>query len=371
MYPHLAGFYPTTMDYLKNVYKDQDQINQVYQEYRMEPTSFKKIPKSIENKMHWKFAYTANSTPPSAFVVRLDKGRIASYNGAIISPDNHLIFDLSIEFWANKPEEHYLLHDGYFPTLQLSNENVAALTFCASQYYYHWFFDVLPRFYLLTSMGIEADRYAINWNGRPGFQDETLDLLGIDKRRIMTVTENTNLQAKSLFVPSLPGYTGHMGKWTVDFLRNELMEKALEKSANIETPKRFYISRENAFTRKVVNDHDLVPFLQSHGFAIVHLENMSVVDQIRLFSNAEIIIGAHGGGLSNLAFCKPETKVVEIFSPNYVHTCYWVLSGHVEADYHYLLGTGPRPPELVDPNCVHENIRVDMKEMQKLLELLL
>ena len=36
-------------------------------------------------------------------------------------------------------------------------------------------------------------------------------------------------------------------------------------------------------------------------------------NQITLFNNAKIIIAQHGAGLFNLIYCKPNTKIIEIF----------------------------------------------------------
>ena len=39
---------------------------------------------------------------------------------------------------------------------------------------------------------------------------------------------------------------------------------------------------------------------------------MDFFKQVYLFWNADFIISAHGAALSNLAFCKPKTKIIEI-----------------------------------------------------------
>ena len=46
----------------------------------------------------------------------------------------------------------------------------------------------------------------------------------------------------------------------------------------------------------------------------------------------------HGAGLTNLVWCAPHTKVLEIFSPLYVNLCYWAIASVTQADYYYLLG---------------------------------
>ena len=38
------------------------------------------------------------------------------------------------------------------------------------------------------------------------------------------------------------------------------------------------------------------------------------MEQVNLFYNAESIVGLHGGGFANIAFCKAKTKVIELRS---------------------------------------------------------
>jgi hypothetical protein len=44
----------------------------------------------------------------------------------------------------------------------------------------------------------------------------------------------------------------------------------------------------------------------------LELEDLSIEDQINLFSNAEVIVCAHGAAMTNMLFCKPHTKLFEI-----------------------------------------------------------
>lgn len=68
-------------------------------------------PKSIYQETDWRFAegYLGSQfTTPSAFVALLPKGRVYGENGTIISPDDRLIADLSIEFGVvqDNAEDH-------------------------------------------------------------------------------------------------------------------------------------------------------------------------------------------------------------------------------------------------------------------------
>ena len=74
------------------------------------------------------------------------------------------------------------------------------------------------------------------------------------------------------------------------------------------------------------------------GFIMVELETLSVNAQARLFSSAEIIVGAHGAGFANLTFCQPGTIVIEIFSPTYITPLYWAISSFGNLKHHYFIG---------------------------------
>ena len=53
-------------------------------------------------------------------------------------------------------------------------------------------------------------------------------------------------------------------------------------------------------------------FVIKKKFEIHKPETISFKNQINLFRNSSIIIGAHGAAFTNIIFCKPGTKIIEI-----------------------------------------------------------
>src|SRR5262249_55066392 len=51
--------------------------------------------------------------------------------------------------------------------------------------------------------------------------------------------------------------------------------------------------------------------LESEGITILRAENLSLIDQIRLFANSRLIVGLHGSGLTNVLFA-PQAAVLEL-----------------------------------------------------------
>jgi hypothetical protein len=75
---------------------------------------------------------------------------------------------------------------------------------------------------------------------------------------------------------------------------------------------------------------------------------MSLQEQAAAFHGADWVVGIHGAALTNLVFCRPGTKVVELFGWNYVNPCYRDLCSVVGLEHHGVVGRGPgEGPEIV------------------------
>lgn len=83
---------------------------------------------------------------------------------------------------------------------------------------------------------------------------------------------------------------------------------------NPQAKRRLYVSRRLVSVRRVVNELEVAGLLAGWGFEPVTLELLPVAEQIRLFAEADWVVGAHGAGFANLVFSSPGGRVVE-FAP--------------------------------------------------------
>ncbi len=95
-------------------------------------------------------------------------------------------------------------------------------------------------------------------------------------------------------------------------------------------------------------------------------------EQAELMASCEAVVAPHGGGLSNLVFCRPGTKVIEIFSPELVAGYFWKLCNQLNLDYYYILGQGL--PETQDEDYQQTwnpraDIVVDLSSLRETLEM--
>ncbi|MCU0568808.1 MAG: glycosyltransferase family 61 protein, partial [Oculatellaceae cyanobacterium Prado106] len=183
---------------------------------------------------------------------------------------------------------------------------------------------------------------AIDWfwinDDHRRFQQQTLQALGIPQDKILSSDRHPNIQAEQLIVPSFPGHLGWLEPWALHFLRQSFLPlgKARAQQAKKPLPRRLYISRDQAHHRRVLNEAAVIAQLEPFGFVPVQLEALDFLDQVALFSQAEVIIAPHGGGLTNTLFCAPGTTVIELVSPQYIRHYYWVISHLLGLNHYYV-----------------------------------
>lgn len=367
------GYYTSTKEWLNTYYKDslQKKYLEVYPKHLIKRLE----PKTLDKSVDWRFleGYLGNTfETPAAFIAMIPNGRVCGSKGAIIAPDDKLLADVSIDFGLtpDHAEQHYILKKIKLPKLVNTNETIAVLSAAGGTNYFHWMFDVLPRIHLLQSQKIinEVGKFLVN-EILFDFQKETLNIIGIPQEKIITTNENFHIKANQLIVPSLPGITGSMPQWACNFIRQEFL---LKQTSNFKSRgRRIYISRAKAKHRRVINESELIEFLAKFDFQVCTMENLSVIEQAAIFSRAEVIISPHGAALTNLVFCTPKTKVIELFSPNYINSCYRALSNQVNIDYWYLLGEGKPPSQSMNDHLitfVEDNIKVDINSLAKVIE---
>tara|TARA_B100000965_G_scaffold384939_1_gene385679 strand:+ start:437 stop:1486 length:1050 start_codon:yes stop_codon:yes gene_type:complete len=75
---------------------------------------------------------------------------------------------------------------------------------------------------------------------------------------------------------------------------------------------KIYIRREDANYRKILNEADLISKLRKQEFEIINPQHFEILEQMKIFSNAKVIVAPHGSNMSNIIFCQKGTKIIEI-----------------------------------------------------------
>lgn len=337
-------------------------------------------PKTCDRSLHFSFRLAPEILLPETFVVTIPNGRCwlnaVQSSSAILTATNELLGDLSPEFpllTPGHPDKHPANHSIFntpLPTAQVIDGTVAVLAGLTSDMYFHWMFDILPRFDLLSRSGIDLtsiDYFLID--DHLPFQQETLSRLGIPQSKVLSPAKSVHFQATQLIVPSYPGSPAWMPQRVCQWLQTLMLGT---EAKGLRKRDRLYITRQKTTNRRIINESELIDWLQKWGFQVVALESLSVQAQANLLASASVVISAHGGGLTNLTFCQPATKVIEIFPSQFVYPCYWLISNHLNLDYYYITGSTPEGYFLhqqLYPNPRLEDILLDMEQLKHTLRL--
>ena len=219
-------------------------------------------------------------------------------------------------------EENIVLTKGTPRVKKKINGRVLSLVQGASgnKNYFHWVFDILPKIKLCSEHYPLKEIDFFYAPSLQNFQKQTLSILDIDENKILNSDTNRHIEARELIVVDHPWY--HKGfilnenefipAWIIHWLRNIYLKCAKQ----FENSKKIYIDRTKSEFKhcQIQNDNEVFNFLKEKGFSKYKVGELSFFEQIYLFNNAKIIIGAHGAAFTNLAFCKPDTKIIEIRS---------------------------------------------------------
>jgi len=277
---------------------------------------------------------------PPMFVRKFKNGKCYTKNGLILTHDNVPLTDYTpLETHPLKNKRHYK-----FRNPEKIKGSIVVLTNDSCQKnYYHWLIENASRLHLIEKSGFKIDKYLIN--NECAYQKRILSLLGIPEEKILNLEPNRLIQADYLIVPSIINYfeeirtpnrnyynAKFIPEWTIKFYREKFLPLVKQTE-----PKKIYISRSKAPYRKVENEEEIVNYIKNFGFESYCLEDYDFLEQVELFHNAEIIISAHGAGLTTLMFCKAGTKVIEVFSPNYFYIGQQIIALTLDLNYSYFV----------------------------------
>lgn len=229
-------------------------------------------------------------------------------------------------------EEYAVMQRSFFPVMPRRREIVGreliSLVPIYRNYFYHWLLEYLPRLQWINSIVRSSGlppRVLIPYDPPP-FVIDSLHLLGIPPEDLVYWPGGI-CRVEKMWVPHHYPHAREadyaVSKRDIDWVKNALGQAAANHLSSdrdrSERPRRIYVSRQRARTgdpeaglRRISNLYEVAGDLVERGFEILDLSSMSLSDQIRTVSNAEIIAGPHGAGLTHMIFTR-RAHVVEIF----------------------------------------------------------
>lgn len=298
-------------------------------------------------------------------VAELPGGRVLGPHRAVITGRGDLVNEISWYFGTRRPREHPLFLNPFpAPPLEVDGR-LGVLAARGDGNYYHFLMDGLTRVGVLDQAPQIAppDRWYVPMH--TGFHRELLDLFGIAADRRIDATTHPHVRAECLVVPGPPAMTEKNPPWAIAYLRDRLLP-AVDTSGPRHN---IYVTRgPSANNRSIVNEAEVLGVLARYDFEPVDPGVLSVVDQIRAFATARVIVAPHGAALANLIFASPGAAVVELFPAGCLLPDFWRLASGVPGlTYRYVtaIGNGRRPTRA---STIVRDIHVDIAALAQTLE---
>ena len=276
---------------------------------------------------------------PEAYVAHLENVNV--YSGSLLTVVHETaLYDDAVENWMpgysiglvypNAKIDQGILRVKEKPIdLRLS----CALNLCsgANTNYFHFLLETLPRLAM-------ADTF-LEWKGYPILieidlppqMEEALNLINTHNRAIIRVKRFSRIQVDRLVVPGRISLIRENYDLTHRFEHDFVFAKEFtdEVHGKLNLPaaqpnKLLYISRRGTSFRRLLNEDEIESYIVRHGFEIVRPELLSFEEQRQLFSQAKLICGPSGSGITNMMLAPAGTRVLVITSNNKrIDLYYW------------------------------------------------
>jgi capsular polysaccharide biosynthesis protein len=279
--------------------------------------------------------------------------------GNVLAPDGSAVAaDISNDF-GSPPGHHWLQTYAYIREPRpLAGVTAVAAVNLGSRYA-HWLLEELPR--LLALPPDAADTIIAN-TGTP-FACEAFES-GRFPGRVIAATRHGHHVCEQLLIPVGFGAPGAVTARELGLI--EAFAAPLMKNTTVCGDERLYLTRRHAGRRRVANDGELESLLATRGFKAVAPERLSWRDQLALFAGAREIVAPHGAGLANLVFCRPGTRVLELFHPGYQNPCYERLARLKALEYQAIVPAAS-DEQILDPRAGRLDIVADLSAVRAAL----
>jgi hypothetical protein len=230
--------------------------------------------------------------------------------------------------------------------------------------YFHWLADALPRLFAIRDrisdlVLLLPQRYEeiefVHASLKPFFPGK-IEFMGKDEVSL----------CRRLFVPTHTAPSGHYNEEIIRGVRALLVDCYGDQGNK--PGGRVYLSRRRAAKRTIVNEAEVVDVLLEFGFQIICAEDLSLAEQVQMFSAARHLVSNHGAGLTNALFMSAGSNLLELrHRKDGINNCYFTLASALDLNYFYQSCEPVNPAD--NPHTA--DLHVDATELRTTLKLML
>jgi hypothetical protein len=294
---------------------------------------------------------------PDLGLLTLAKGLLFGSQGWVFSSDRYFLRDCS---WFGETADSFLLPSHLKNPQKLHGVCLSLASDYAKDNYAHFVLDSMSRLEIFKRAGGSLDEVDHIYLPRPPSTTagQVMAALGIPPKKCIWAEDNRLIKANVLIATSFPGLKRNYPRWLPDSLRGHFPAPSASTSG-----RRIYVPRVGV--RKVTNEAALIEIAREFGFETY--DYSTTPNEPEFFASLSAVVGPHGAGLANIAFCSPGTKVLELVPSDHVYPYYYSLADAAGLEYHSLVGQSleMRPLDSFGPSPV--DFTVDAAEFRAAL----
>lgn len=190
----------------------------------------------------------------------------------------------------------------------ITHENKPIVVIGGHENYYHFIVDVLPRLLSVYYSGLLKQGWMV------AISNDKNDLMGQSTRILNISADNIiwlNKDSDHWFSRAVYITNANINA-QIHPLTYLLLDRFKGKMKAPFLTDRIFVSRSRISRRRLINEEKIIKKLQDRRFCVVHPELMSFQQQIEAFRGAQVVIGVHGSGLTNLLWAERPRILLEL-----------------------------------------------------------
>lgn len=287
---------------------------------------------------------------PARGVLRLRGARVWGDEGWVFTADGRVVPEVGAfgdaQRWMPSVHLPWLLGR----PRRLRGRTLSLLSDWAACNYFHVMLEVLPRVEMVRAAGWswqDFDHILL-----PAFRAPTVDRLfgrlEIPADKVLRVEwgQFNYFQTEELVCTRFPGGRRTVTPQQTAFVRHlGAVAPAAAKEAGAHGRRIFVCRRTDS--RRLHNEAELQARLEARGFVTVDPGAMACAETV--FHAADCVVGLHGAALTNLVFCQPGTRVLEILSSDQAYPYFYTVAVHGGLIYDCVIGPADHEVQLAHP----------------------
>lgn len=213
--------------------------------------------------------------------------------------------------------------------------------------YGHWLIEGLPKVAILAehvdirSLKFIVTRHMATRQSAPmrRIYLDSLAAFGIESHQIVPMGREAVEVERLLYPLPLTVHPWVKAPRTIEILENLRARIAVGPRG----PKRIFASRALARKRRLRNEAEILRILRDFDVSVIYPEQHSFADQVRLFADAELVIGNCGANLTDAVFAPRGVRIFALASEAMRDDFFWDLANLKSGKYFALHGKGTDP----------------------------